>query len=86
MLLRFGAVHTCRVVPVPSPEVLRCMDAQRIADQEEARKTARALVGHHVNAGHSLHDVALIVSLVCWWSTIFQHSGGTLALPPFQSC
>ena len=65
MLLRFGAVHTCRVVPVPSPEVLGHMSAKRIADQEGARKTARAIVGHNVDTLHSLHILPFTASLTC---------------------
>lgn len=62
MLLRFGAVHTCRVVPVPNAEVLQRMDAGRIADQEKARRAARAIVGHHVRSGHILIIQALLAS------------------------
>lgn len=55
MLLQFGAVHTCRVVPLPNPEVLQRMSAHRIAEQEAARNAARAIIGRHVSFEHTLH-------------------------------
>ena len=47
-LLRFGAVHTCRVIPEPNSEIRKRLTSDRLCKQKEARTRAKAIVGNHV--------------------------------------